>query len=50
MTKLISALRAALKNFVRKHVVDSEENLWPNHTPLERHEEERRIKALDMRN
>ena len=43
MNKLISAVRAALKSFVKKHIVDSEENLWPNRSALERLEDDRRV-------
>jgi hypothetical protein len=47
--KLLNTLLASAKNFVRKHIVDSEEALWPNLTPMERAEDERKIKEADVR-
>jgi hypothetical protein len=47
--KLLTTILASAKNLVRKHIVDAEENLWPNRTPMERAEEERKIKDADVR-
>lgn len=47
MKNIFARIRAALDRFVRAHIVDDEENLWPNRTPEERAEEERNLKFRD---
>ncbi|HTM67923.1 MAG TPA: hypothetical protein VL426_01350 [Candidatus Binatia bacterium] len=45
---LILRIRASLDRFVRNHIVDDEENIWPGLTALEYHEQETPPRRLEV--
>ena len=45
MRKLLSRIRLVTSEFVRKHIVDHEENIWPNMSSSDLHQLERHTDA-----
>ena len=48
MRKIIGRIRLVTKAFVRNHIIDHEENIWPNMSAMELHEAERRTLQADV--